>query len=395
MVPLGGAAVMLAAWLLVRVMIVGSAAGFADDPHAWWQPGDGTTSRILAVPLILAFYLRRILFPWWLAFESGIEPVRHAADPQIWIAAGGAVLLLVLAYRIRRREPAVAFGVGWFLLTLLPVLNIFPIFESAMEHFAYLPSVGLIVAAVAVGRTIISSPRPAPGTVRVAVCVVLVALLGARAMARNADWRDEETFWRATVRDSPSARAWNNLGLLLRESGRTDEAALALNEVRRRRPDLPSSHTNLGVIAAARGGRDAAISLFRQALSIDPHNADALYNLALLLEENERGQRYGPGFPAGEALSTYTRLVETHPAHAEGWTNLGVLHERLRNPEEARAAYGAAIRAAPHLPEPHVFLAAHLWEMGERQRAAALYRRYLELAPTGPFASEAHSRSQP
>ncbi len=388
--PVIASAVVVLAYLVLRLILVGEAAGYADDAHAWWSSEDGTGSRLLAVPLIVAFYLRRMLFPWWLGFESGIEPVTGVPGLAWAAASAGIALTVLLAYRFRRRDPAVAFGVSWFLVTILPVANIHPIFESAMEHFVYLPSAGLLVAAVALGRRLMRSPAA-----RVIACALLVALLGARTIARNFDWRDEERFWRVTTRDTPSARAFNNLGLHLRDQGRLEEASEALVMARLLAPDLPSSYYNLGVVAAAQRRRDEAIRLFRQALELDPRNAEALYNLALTLETNRYGQRYGPGFPAEEAIETYGRLLSAHPAHAEGWTNLGVLHERQGRPKEAVAAFERAIEAAPALPEPHIFLASVLWNGGDRRRAAALYRRYLELAPDGDYAAEARARAAP
>lgn len=388
--PLAGSALVAGAWLLLRIALVGSAVGFADDPHAWWHPADGTASRLLAVPLILAFYLRRILFPLWLGFESGIEPVGSAASPMVWMAAMGVALLALLGWRLRRRSAAVPFGIAWGLVTLVPVMNVFPIFESAMEHFAYLPSVGFIVAATATGAVLINRAE-----LRAGLLIVLLIVLGGRTIVRNGEWRDEETFWRVTVRDTPSARAWNNLGLHLRESGDISGAAEALEEVLRLRPDLPSSHSNLGVLDAALGRRRQALERFREALRLDPGNADALYNMALVLESNDLGQRYGPGFDAGGAVEAYRKLVEIHPGHSEGWTNLGVLYEVLHRPEEARRAWESAIRAAPDLPEPRLYLADQLWEAGDRDGAAELYARYLELAPDGEGAGRARARSSP
>jgi len=388
--PLAGSILLVGGWLLLRATIVGVPIGFADDPHAWWHPADGTSARLLAVPLILSFYLRRLVFPLSLGFESGLEPLHDVADPALWSGVAGIALLAGLAFRFRRRQPSVTFGILWLLISLLPVLNILPVFEPAMEHFAYLPSVGFAVAAVAVGRAIVRKPEA-----RVALCVGLIILLGVRTMIRNGDWKDEETFWRITVRDTPSARAWNNLGLRLREKGDLEGAAEALEEVRRLRPDLPSSHANLGVVEAARGRRSEAIRLFHEALSVDPAHRDSLYNLALTLETDALGERYGQGFPADETLAAYRSLLAAHPDHAEGWTNLGVLFERLGRPAEAREAFEAAIRSAPALAEPHLFLADLLWTGGHREKAADLYRRYLELAPGGEGAPIARSRATP
>jgi tetratricopeptide (TPR) repeat protein len=385
-----GSAALVAAYLGVRVAVVGTAAGYADDPHAWWQSADGTASRLLAVPRILAFYAERLFFPWRLAFESGIRPepapsVLQIALPLAALAAAAAASLI-----LRRREPAALFGAAWFAATILPVANVFPFFESAMEHFAYIPSAGALVAAVAAGRAVLKRPRA-----RAAAAAAAVLLLGARTADRNLDGRDEETVWRVTVRDSPSARAYNNLGLRLLDAGRLQEARAAFQSAVDHEPDLPLSWSNLGVAAASQGRIAEAAALFRRALSIDPRHPDALFNLAMTLERNERGERYGPGYPAEKALAVYGDLLAVHPGHAEGWTNMGVLLERLGRLPEAAAAYERAVAAGPALPEPHAFLASFLWVRGERGRAAALYRRYLALAPDGEYATEARARAAP
>ncbi len=390
LLPLGLSVVVTGGYLGARLLLLGSLTGYLDDPHSWWVASDGTASRLMAVPLILAFYLRRVLYPWWLGFESGITPVRDATDAGLWASLVGLAVLVFLVHRFRHRDPALPFGVAWFLLTLLPVANILPLFESAMEHFAYLPSVGLVVASVAFGRALLKG-RAA----RITACCFVAGLLGARTVARNPDWKSEETFWRVTTRDTPSARAFNNLGLHLHEAGRLEEAAETLARVRALEPNLPSSHSNLGVALAAQGRRAEALSLFEQALQMNPLHAESLFNLAMLLETNEAGERYGPGFHAQRAIEAYGDLLEAHPDHAEGWTNLGVLHERLNQPHEAARAFERAIEADPALPQPHAFLASMLWSRNERERAVTLYRRYLEIAPEGEHAAEARSRMRP
>jgi len=387
---IAGASATVTAWLGLRLWIVGHAAGYADDPHAWWTSAQGTLSRLLAVPSIVVFYLGRVLIPWKLGFESGLHPVQASALSRL--AGPVAILLLAASAAVLagRRDPAVHFGALWFLVTLPPVLNIFPIFESAMEHFVYLPSVGIAVAAAAALFSLARSPA-----FRVALLAAMILLLGARTAIRNLDWKDEETFWRVTVRDTPSARAWNNLGLFLKGAGRLDEAEGALGHVAAEEADLPATWSNLGVVAAARGEREKAIGLFERALAIDPASADALYNLALTLETNESGDRYGPGFRSSEAEAIYRRLLAAYPRHAEGWTNLGVLLEILHRPDEAAGAYRRAIDADPRVAEPYAFLASVLWRNGDRAGAAPLYRRYLDLAPSGEYAPEARSRLSP
>jgi Flp pilus assembly protein TadD len=386
--PLGAATAVVGATLVLRLGVVGHLAGFADDPHAWWVSADGLASRVMAIPEIVVFYLRRMIVPVWIAFESGIRPVTSVLEPAMIVSLGGLAALCLLGFRLRRRDPAVPFGILFFAVTLLPVMNIFPIFESAMEHFAYLPSVGIVVAMTALGRSMISHPGA-----RITAACVVVLLLGGRTVLRNQDWKDEETFWKVTVQDSPSARAYNNLGLHLWQEGRLDEAEAALQSVLNLKPELPSSHSNLGVVLSGQGRSEEAVRLFNNTLLLDPVNADALFNLALARELNPSGRRYGQGFPAAEAIATYKRLVQAHPDHAEGWLNLGVIYEEIKQPDEAILAYENCSRAAPSYSSPVLYKADLLWARGDRRLAATAYRRYLQLVPAGEGAPRAQARS--
>jgi hypothetical protein len=49
--------------------------------------------------------------------------------------------MALVAWRSRRSRPVIAFGLGWFLLTLLPVLGLS---QRAYGFYAYLPLVGIV-----------------------------------------------------------------------------------------------------------------------------------------------------------------------------------------------------------------------------------------------------------
>ena len=81
------------------------------------------------------------------------------------------------------------------------------------------------------------------------------------------------------------------------------------------------------------------------------------------------------------ARNCFAAVLEHEPGHAPTHNNLaGVLRE-LERPDEAAAAYEKAIGLDPDMAEAHLGLADLLSKAGELQRAEALARRTLELAP--------------
>jgi len=117
-----------------------------------------------------------------------------------------------------RRYPLVAFGLGWFFIQLLPI-SLIPRNDLLSERNLYLPSVGLLLAMVALGSrftqwltTILPRPRLVQfGSASLATVLVLAFCLF--TYQRNQLYRDKLSLWSDAVLKSPTkARPHNNLG---------------------------------------------------------------------------------------------------------------------------------------------------------------------------------------
>ena len=133
-----------------------------------------------------------------------------------YLSIGGVFVLGALAFGAFRKgagQRARLFGASWFLLTYLPISNLFDLNATVAEHWLYLPSVGLCIFLAGV---LFDLPmRYLRSTV--AVACVAVAGLSARSAIRSSDWVDPETFFRRTfAAGGSSSRIGVNLGGHLR-----------------------------------------------------------------------------------------------------------------------------------------------------------------------------------
>ncbi len=179
-------------------------------------------------------------------------------------------------------------GVGFFFLNLAPFIGLTSVtymeFTWVMDHFLYLPIIGLIGLAVAAFEDIankVSAPIRAAWSVTSAIVLALLAL-GSHEYAETFD--GPEALWSYTIAHNPgSYLAHNNLGNVLLETDRPVEAiaeydiALALN------PAMPEAHSNLAFALDQTGRTDEAINNYHLALGFNPHFAIAHANLADLL----------------------------------------------------------------------------------------------------------------
>jgi tetratricopeptide (TPR) repeat protein len=108
---------------------------------------------------------------------------------------------------------------------------------------------------------------------------------------------------RALDKDGCHAAAYANLGRLLHQSGQLSQAEILYRTGLRACAGDPLLLFNLGVLLDDLGRRDEAMAAYSEALAHDPELADAHYNLGLLYEAQGRGR------DALRHLSAYRKLT--------------------------------------------------------------------------------------
>ncbi len=368
---------------------------------------DPITARITALGVI-GRYLRLILWPRSLSCDYSYDQISlfgwSLTDPRdVEILVTIAALAGIVASTLRwgRRNRPLLFFVGLFVVTLLPVSNlIVPTGTIMAERFAYLPLVGvvgaLLVTAVPwLGERVRRLRPERPGHYTLASAIVaagVVGALGARAFARNLDWRDELALWTSASRATPgSYKAWSGLakGLLAADPERPDlERALTLLEraqsVFATKPlpilHLPAQLYDESAQVALRLGDRAT-----RAAGFAPPAANAAgrpYYLAAeaaaqraveidaALSSASRQARLERGVPADEIVEVGNSQFRLTLAHSLA---------RLGRIDEARAAFQAARRLEPARYETHLSDASFHRVLGELRPAALRYLQALVL----------------
>ena len=204
-----------------------------------WQPGlllDGYASRpftlgerLLTESRVLWFYVGLVLLPTPARlglYHDDITLSTGLLEP--WttlLALDGWLLVLMAAILLRRRAPVFAFGVLWFLAGHALESTVVPL-EIAHEHRNYLPSFGLLFAAVyGVARFAHHARR---GRLYGALGMAAVAAFAFGTFGRAASWHSEDTIIEALYRHHPqSASAQQMMGeLMLKRYGQPAQAAV-------------------------------------------------------------------------------------------------------------------------------------------------------------------------
>ena len=218
---------------------------------AWWLSAIVSADRVPARNLVQNFltqtvviwrYVGLLLVPAGQSIVHDVRWIVTPVDPIALTAVGGAIVALVLAARIRRSAPLVAFGIVWFFAVLLPTA-VAPLREPMMEHRLYVPSLGLLLAAA----TALSRPLAMHRTVRL-VALATVLVLAAVTRARNLAWSEPVRIWEEAVQRAPAAwQAHFEYGESLREAGKCDRALPEYDAALRLNPGLDAARAQRSV----------------------------------------------------------------------------------------------------------------------------------------------------
>ena len=95
--------------------------------------------------------------------------------------------------------------------------------------------------------------------------------------------------------DARNANAHYLLGALLGETGNVAEASVHLDHALAAKPDLAAAHAARGNVFLLLDEREAAVASYRRALSYEPDNATAHFNLGLILRNSGAREQASTG----------------------------------------------------------------------------------------------------
>ncbi len=190
---------------------------------------------------------------------------------------------------------------------------------------------------------------------------------------------DAESAYRDAIRLLPeSAFAWFNLGNLLSDLRRTDEALPALQKADALQPGTPEILNNIGIQHYARGEIGDAIWHYEAALAGNPDFADALTNCGNALQRLYR---------LDEAQVALERALELSPDNPTYRLNMSAFLAAAGRHDDALHWADQAIAANPAYSEAQLKRASLLIQQGQLKEGFAAYEKRWEIPGWHPLPS--------
>ena len=287
--------------------------------------------RLENAPIACVRYLGKTFWPADLA-------VLYPLPPQwpIWEAVcAGALLALITVWVIRcaRARRYLVVGWLWFLGMLVPVIGLVHIGAHSMaDRYDYLPSVGLFIMVIWTAREWSSRGPAIIGGLALAGCLA-VTLVQVRY------WKDSKTlFLHALAVTKDNSIMENNLGNVLLQEHRADEAKPHLLRALELNPRFALAHYNLGNIFLAEGRIPEALAQFEIQVNLEPDDSVAQYNFGNVL--------LNQGL-VGDAIPRLEKAVELRPNAADFHFKLGNAYRQAGRTGEAIGQYEKSLQIRP------------------------------------------------
>ncbi len=345
----------------------------------------GPIDRMLTMLYLLGRYLQDLLIPFKQnAFHVFLPFTR--LSPREW-----AVPFLLLAsaawlvWSYFRHDRKLLFWASFTILGIAPALYLSGIVGPKLyaERYLYIPSSGFCLLAAALFERYGGKKRAF-----LFVQSGIVLMLSIFTLMRNPVWKDDKTFYTATLAVSPDAiMLRNSLGRVLFGEGdlvaarQAFEAALASDS--RSFVRLPAERAvsllGLSAIASVQGRLEEAWNYAVEARDLVPQLGDAYEAMGVL--------RLKQGNTA-EAEKLLRYALSLQPNNAAAHSNLGnalLLRNELQASErELRLA----LQLDPRLVAPRVALASLLFQTQRAPEAVSVLQEALRLDPANPQARQ-------
>jgi len=274
-------------------------------------------ARVANAAVSSMMYLVNTIRPTGLAFYYPHPWILGGGAPgwEVFVSATGLVAITGTAIHRADRYPWFVSGWGLYLVSLAPVLGLIQVGNQAMaDRYTYFPLIGIFIVAVWGGAALASWVKmPAPLSLGIAATLLVsLTLLGHRQAAY---WKDSAALYSHALEVNwKNEVAHVNLGNLLLDSGRLDDARGHFLAALQIRPDIPQIHNGLGLVYLRKRDPDRAIVHFREALRLRSDLPLEWFNLGVALDQMERFD---------EAAVAFRRSAELNPAFHEARKRLG------------------------------------------------------------------------
>ena len=325
-------------------------------------------------------------------------PALNENLPVVYYAAPlFAILLIGLAFLTWKKYRFVAFGVSFYIINLLLVLQIFSVGSAVMaERYTYVPYIGFFFI---IGCLL---DMYAKGNLTKAYSVILpIALIfSVLSFLQTQKWKDGATLWDSMIKTNPSSRAYSARATLFRkEANKQRDNA---NQLRAQGNAQEANRIN----AEAAINYNKAIAYYNQAIKLNAIDHESFNNKANIYMdlnkfdsayiEYKNSLRVKPNYHVAmdnlggwfarrnlfdSALRYFNAVLQQKPDYKVTYSNRGLTYMSLKQYELAIKDWQKCLEYDPNDADVINTVGLCYRMMGKNQEALGYITRAIQLIP--------------
>jgi len=292
-------------------------------------------SRLANAPVSFVSYLAKTFLPNNLA---AIYPFSYQVP--LWQTAGAVLLIIAITAAViltARRLPYLLTGWFWFGITIAPVIGIIQVGNQAIaDRYTYLPLIGISVMLAWGVPFLVKNTR-----ILFPAAIAFLAVMTFLTWKQCSTWQNSATVCTQMLQATQNNYvAHINLGTVLLNEGKTEEAIKHFTETIRIRPTLTLSYNKRGLAYAKLGQYKKAFDDFDTIIYLKPDYADAYASRGHIYQQLGQHQK---------AVEDFSQAIRLMPDNALLYFNRGNSSIYLRDYRKALDDLNRAIALDPTL----------------------------------------------
>lgn len=277
----------------------------------------------------IMMYFVKMIVPYKLSAFYPFPALNEPLSAEYYIGPVFTIGLVLVSYLTWKKYRFVAFGIGFYIINLLLVLQVFSVGSAVMaERYTYVPYIGLffiaghLLSRFAKGNMVKAYSILAP----VALVFCVLSFLQART------WKSGETLWDNVIKNQPCSRAYSARATLFRRDANrlNDEAGQLMAQKRTQEANQKSEEAN-------RNYRKA-IDYYTQAVRLNAIDQESYNNRANIYMDMNKFD---------SALIDYREAIRIKPDYYVALDNIGAMYARRSMYDSALFYFTRAIQNKP------------------------------------------------
>jgi len=271
------------------------------------------------------------------------------------------------------------FSIFFFLVTLLPYLNIISISTLKADRYVFIASFSYVFLLGIVFERFYAYQHKkfSEGFFKLLSIVVFLFLLSCYSfmtIRQNKIWENSYTLWSDAVEKHPESSTANALmGVVYMELAMDRDAIKYLEKAVQLLPYDYQSRNNLAIVYGRQDEPEKALKEFATAISLKPDDDTIKINLSVFYQRQKEYQK------AKEVLKY---LLSKNPQNANLYYRMALVYKDEGQYEEAISELLKATELAPNIINPYVELGnIYASRIKDIERAKYYYARGIESAP--------------